>query len=210
MLHQLLMFLIMLIDKPLFTLWRLSGWDYDRQVPDVDKFMLAMAPHTTFRDYFHSIPIAIHERRHPSIMMKEELLQTPIVGWFFRLGGGFGVDRSQSQNTVEQVAQYVNQQDRMIMIIAPEGTREHTTNWKTGFYHIAIGSNIPLVMVYINYADKHVGFSEVYYPTGDIQKDYQWMSDFFEQHGYAKYPDQFGLPNVSMLKAHINTQPKQT
>jgi 1-acyl-sn-glycerol-3-phosphate acyltransferase len=210
MLYKLLTILIAVIDKPLFALWQMGGWDYERQVPDVDKFMLAMAPHTTFRDYFHSIPVAIHERRHPSIMMKRELLQFPIIGWFFKLGGGFGVDRGKSHNTVEQVIQYINQQDRMVMIIAPEGTREHTTNWKTGFYHIAAGANIPLVLVYINYATKRVGFSEMYYPTGDIQKDYQWMSEFFEQHGYAKYPDQFGLPDMSILEEHTHTQLKQT
>lgn len=210
MLHKLLMILIAIIDKPLFALWQMGGWDYQRQVPDVDKFMLAMAPHTTFRDYFHSIPVAIHERRHPSIMMKKELLQFPIIGWFFKLGGGFGVDRGKSHNTVEQVIQYIHQQDRMVMIIAPEGTREHTTSWKTGFYHIAAGANIPLVLVYINYTSKRVGFSDLYYPTGDIQKDYQWMSDFFEQHGYAKYPDQFGLPDMSVIEEHTHTQLKQT
>lgn len=200
MLHNLLMIFIALIDKPLFALWRLGGWDYDRQMPELDKFMLVMAPHTTFRDYFHSIPVAIHERRRPRIMMKQELLQFPIIGWFFRLGGGFGVDRHQSRNTVEQAADYIKQQDRIIMIIAPEGTRDYTTDWKTGFYHIAMKAEIPMVMVYLNYEKKRAGFSEVYYPTGDIQKDYQWMSDFFAQEGSAKFPDQFGLPDIPTLE----------
>jgi len=200
MLHKILMIIIALIDKPLFALWRLGGWDYDRQMPNIDKMMLVMAPHTTFRDYFHSIPVAIHERRRPSIMMKKELLQFPIMGWFFKLGGGFGVDRHHSQNTVEQVVDYIKQQDRIVMIIAPEGTREYTTHWKTGFYHIAMAAEIPIVMVYLNYTNKRAGFSEVYYPTGDIQKDYQWMSDFFEQNGSAKYPNQFGLPDIPTLE----------
>lgn len=205
--HKLLMVLITLIDTPLMALWRLGGWDYDRQLPDVDKFMLAMAPHTTLRDYFHSIPVAIRERRRPRIMMKKELLENPFYGWFLKLGGGFGVDRNKSQNTVEQVVEYIHQQERMVMIIAPEGTRKRTTDWKTGFYHIAKGADIPLVLVYINYKTKRAGFSDVYHLTGDIQKDYQWMSDFFEEHGHAKYPDQFALPDISKLDEH-NLSPK--
>ena len=203
MLYKLQMLFIAMIDIPLFALWRAGGWDYDRNIPDIDKFMLAMAPHTTFRDYFHSIPVAIHVRRRPSIMMKQELLKMPILGWFFKLGGGFGVDRSKSQNTVEQVVDYINKKDRIVMIIAPEGTREYTTDWKTGFYHIAVGANIPLVMVYLNYKTKRAGFSEVYYPTGDIKTDYQWMSDFFAEQGYAKFPDQFGLPDMAILESRL-------
>jgi len=204
MLHTLWMSLIALIDKPLFALWRLGGWDYDRQMPDVDKFMLVMAPHTTFRDYFHSIPVAIHERRRPRIMMKQELLDYPILGLFFKLGGGFGVDRKKSQNTVEQAVSYINQNERIIMIIAPEGTRDFTTDWKTGFYHIALQAEIPLVLVHLNYAKKRAGFSSVYYPTGDIRADYQWMSDFFKEHGHAKFPAQFGLPDLPKLDASIS------
>ena len=120
MLHKFVISLIAVIDKPLFALWRLGGWDYDRQMPDMDKFMLVMAPHTTFRDYFHSIPVAIHERRRPRIMMKQELLNYPILGWFFKLGGGFGVDRKKSQNTVEQAGTYPlpeAQLDRFLMFI---------------------------------------------------------------------------------------------
>jgi len=200
------MMFIALIDIPLFALWRLLGWDCDNELPEIDKFMLPMAPHTTFLDYFHSIPVAIHERRRPRIMMKKELLTNPYYGWFMKLGGGFGVDRSRSHNTVQSIVDDINQDDRLVMIIAPEGTRQRTTDWKSGFYRIAVGANMPLVLVYINYQRKRVGFSEVYYPTGDMVKDYQWMSDFFAKHGYAKYPDQFALPDIGALQSRIDQQ----
>lgn len=210
MLLKLLKVLLIPIDKVLFALWRLSGWDYDYHVPDIDKFMLVMAPHTTFRDYFHSIPIAIRERRYPRIMMKKELLDNPFYGWFLKLGGGFGVDRSRSHNTVQSIIHDINQEDRLVFIIAPEGTRQRTTDWKTGFYHIAVGAEIPLVLAYINYETKRIGFSDVYYPTGNIVEDYQWMSAFFAEYGVAKYPDQFALPDIATLKARVESpQPQE-
>lgn len=210
MVYKFLLLLLRIIDLPLMSLWRLSGWDYDNEIPDEDKFMLAMAPHTTFMDYFHSIPYAIQVRRRPRIMMKKELLDNPFYGWFMKLGGGFGVDRSRSQNVVQSIVSSIQQEDRLVMIIAPEGTRERTTDWKTGFYHIAVGADMPLVLVYINYERKRVGFSEVYYPTGDIIKDYQWMSDFFAEKGVARYPDQFALPDIELLRSRIEQKNQQT
>ena len=140
MLIKLMKMLLWIIDIPLFAYWQLMGWGWDNKLPDLDKFMLVMGHHTSFMDYFHSIPVAIRERRHPRIMMKKELLENPIYGWFLRLGGGFGVDRSKSRNTVQSIVDDIDKENRLVMIIAPEGTREKTTDWKTGFYHIAVGA----------------------------------------------------------------------
>lgn len=207
MLVKLINILVALIDIPLFALWRSGGWDMDNPLPDEDKFMLAMGYHTSLNDYFHSIPVAIHERRHPRIMMKKELLDNPFYGWFLRLGGGFGVDRSRSHNYVQSIVDDINKEDRLLMIIAPEGTRQKTDDWKTGFYHIAVGANLPLVLVYVDYKRKRIGFSEVYQPTGDLVKDYQWMHDFFAEHGSARFPDQFALPDMDKIRARVQKHP---
>lgn len=195
-----------LIDIPLYALWRAGGWDLDNELPDEDKFMLAMGYHTSINDYFHSIPPTIHMRRRPRIMMKKELLNNPIYGWLLRLGGGFGVDRSRSHNYVQTLAEQLKQEDRLVMIIAPEGTRKHTDDWKTGFYHIAVSANLPLVLAYLDYDRKRIGFSEVYHPTGDIIADYQWMRDFFAEHGSARFADQFALPDMEKLRARVSKQ----
>ncbi len=209
MLVKFLKMLLTIIDVPLYALWQAGGWKQDNDMPDVDKFMLAMGYHTTFRDYFHSIPVAIHLRRRPRIMMKQELLDNPFYGWFLRLGGGFGVDRRRSHNYVQSIVEDIEKEDRLVMIIAPEGTRQKTDDWKTGFYHIAVGANMPLVLVYVDYARKRVGFSEVYYPTGDIVKDYQWIHDFFAEYGSARYPDQFALPDIDKIRARVNEREQQ-
>ena len=201
--------LVTIVDVPLFALWRASGWAWDNELPKIDKFMLVMAPHTSFMDYFHSVPVAIRERRRPRIMMKKELLQNPLYGWFLKLGGGFGVDRGKSSNAVQTIIDDINKESRLVMIIAPEGTREKTSDWKTGFYRIAVGAELPLVLVYINYKRKRVGFSEVHHPTGDIIKDYQWMSDFFAEHGSGRYPDQFALPDIDALQSRLVSHDQQ-
>lgn len=203
MLTNVIKMLFTIIDVPLYFVWNLIGWNNDNNLPDEDKFMLVMGYHTSFHDYYHSIPVAIRERRRPRIMMKQELLDNPWYGWFLKLGGGFGVDRSRSQNTVETIVNDIEKEDRLVIIIAPEGTRQQTDDWKTGFYHIAVGADLPLVLVYVDYERKRVGFSELYHPTGDIVQDFQWIRDFFAEHGSPRFPDQFALPDIDKIRARV-------
>jgi len=203
MLVKLAKILLTIVDVPMLALWRAGGWDFDNKLPPDDKFMLVMGYHTSIRDYFHSLPATFHERRRPRIMMKKELLENPFYGWFLRLGGGFGVDRSRSHNYVQTIVEDIHKEDRLVMIIAPEGTRHQTDDWKTGFYHIAVGASLPLVLVYVDYERKRVGFSEVRQPTGDIVEDYQWIHDFFAEHGSPRYPDKFALPDMDKIRARV-------
>ncbi len=55
--------------------------------------------------------------------------------------------------------------------LAPEGTREYTENWKTGFYYIAVGANVPILPVALDFNTKEVRFLEPIYPTGNIEED---------------------------------------
>lgn len=197
MLRKFGLLLVGIIGLPIYALWRLSGWNYDGTLPELDKYMFVFAPHTSNIDYFHSIPVAFFVRRHPSIMMKQEALDWFIIGKLLRLGGGFGVDRKGSGNTVEQVIEYVHQRKNIVLIIAPEGTRHYNEHWKTGFYHIAHGAGLPMVFGYLNYKEKKMGASPVFYTTGDIQADFAFMADFYRDHAHARHPERFGLPTVA-------------
>ncbi len=85
--------------------------------------------------------------------------------------GGIPIDRSKAQDFVKQVIETFDQSEQMVIAVAPEGTRSAVKKWKTGFYHIASGANVPIVPGYLDYAKKEVGFLESFYPGGDIDKD---------------------------------------
>ena len=66
------------------------------------------------------------------------------------------------------------------MVVAPEGTRKKANHWKTGFYYIATGANVPLVMGFIDYARKEGGFGPMLMPTGDIEADMEKIRAFYQ------------------------------
>jgi 1-acyl-sn-glycerol-3-phosphate acyltransferase len=68
--------------------------------------------------------------------------------------------------------------DKLVVAIPPEGTRQRVKEWKTGFYHIACGAQVPVVLAYMDYARKVCGFGPVFYPTGDIAVDMPQIQAF--------------------------------
>jgi len=65
------------------------------------------------------------------------------------------------------------------LVITPEGTRGHTKGWKTGFYHIAHGANVPIVLAYMDHKTKSVDFSDPILPSGDVEADFKKFAAFY-------------------------------
>ncbi|WP_410968855.1 1-acyl-sn-glycerol-3-phosphate acyltransferase, partial [Salmonella sp. SAL4444] len=82
-------------------------------------------------------------------MAKKEAFRFPF-GWLFRFCGGIPVDRKRSTGLVEQMVKICNESEKFILAITPEGTRHEVVEWKRGFYHIAKGAGIPIVMAVID------------------------------------------------------------
>jgi 1-acyl-sn-glycerol-3-phosphate acyltransferase len=78
----------------------------------------------------------------------------------------------------------------MVLIIAPEGTRGRTKRWRTGFYYIALGAEVPIVLGFLDYGLKAVGFGPTLIPSGDIEADMEIIRGFY-QDKQAKHPDKF-------------------
>ena len=108
----------------------------------------------------------------------------PLARWL----GGIPIDRSQSNDVVTQVAEQYAVRDQLIVIICPEGTRKKVTRWKTGFYHIALTANVPVVLAYADYPSKTVGFGPIYTPTGNLERDIEEMQTFYQDFT-GKEPD---------------------
>jgi spore germination protein YaaH len=93
--------------------------------------------------------------------------------------GGMPIDRGSAKNTVEYSIEKFNEKENLVIAIAPDGTRKKSGSWKTGFYYIASGARIPIVMGFTDYATKTGGIGGVIMPNGDIEKDMQAIRKFY-------------------------------
>jgi hypothetical protein len=81
-------------------------------------------------------------------------------------------------------------EERLVLAIPPEGTRSRAPQWKRGYYHIAHGAGVPIVLAVLDYGARTVTLSGVIEPTGDYEADFAWISTHYEG-ARAKYPEKF-------------------
>jgi len=157
---------------------QLAGWHIEGTLPDLPKFVLIGAPHTSNWDFVLFLGVIFSLRANVRFMGKAELFRFPI-GWFFRYCGGVPVDRKKSTGLVEQMVKVSNESEKFILTIAPEGTRHHVQEWKRGFYHIAKSAGIPIVMAAVDGRHKTVRIGQVFHPTEDIEADIKSIQEVF-------------------------------
>jgi 1-acyl-sn-glycerol-3-phosphate acyltransferase len=158
---------------------RLAGWRVDGKLPELPKFILIGAPHTSNWDFVLFLGVIFALRANVRFMGKAELFHRPF-GWFFRYCGGVPVDRKKSTGLVDQMVDACNGSDRFILTIAPEGTRHHVAEWKRGFYHIARGAGIPIVMAIVDGKHKTVHVGKIFHLTDDIEADMKSITGMFD------------------------------
>jgi 1-acyl-sn-glycerol-3-phosphate acyltransferase len=158
---------------------RIAGWRVDGNLPPLPKFILIGAPHTSNWDFVLFLGVIFTLRANVRFMGKAEIFRGPF-GWFFRYCGGVPVDRKKATGLVDQMVEACNGSDRFILTIAPEGTRHHVTEWKRGFYHIAKGAGIPIVIAIVDGKHKTVRIGQVFKPTGDIEADMKTILGYFD------------------------------
>ena len=157
----------------------LAGWRTEGQLPLIPKFVLVGAPHTSNWDLPYTLLVAFALRARIHWMWKTAIFRKPFKG-FFQWLGGIPVERSQSDNLVEQSIQQFQRNDRLILTIAPAGTRQRVIRWKSGFYHIACGADVPIVLGFLDYRRKVGGIGPVVYPTGNITVDMETIRAFYD------------------------------
>lgn len=159
-------------------LW-IFGWHVRGELPDVPKFVVIGAPHTSNWDFVMFLALAFVLKGDLRYMGKAELFRWP-VGGFFRWCGGVPVDRSKPQGLVEQTVQAIHEADHFQLVITPEGTRRKVCEWKHGFYYIAKQANIPVVAGYVDSSTKTCGIGPTFRLTDDMDADIVAMKAFFK------------------------------
>jgi 1-acyl-sn-glycerol-3-phosphate acyltransferase len=134
--------------------------------------------------------VAFALRLNPYWMGKQSIFKPPFRGLMMWLGG-IPVNREQSTNLVAASALALQEADGPLqLIVPPEGTRSKTRYWKTGFYYIALGAKVPIIMAYMDYAGKRSGLGPMFEPTGDIEADMVRIKAFYKPFK-GRNPDQF-------------------
>jgi len=176
-------------------LLKATGWKLDGHAPQAEKFVLVSAPHTSNYDFLFFVAIIYRFRLKLYWMGKDALFNHPLK-CIVRYTGGIPVDRSKKSGVVDQTIELFRQSDRLAIAIPVEGTREKTEGWKSGFYHIARGANVPIVLGFLDYEKKIGGFGPEMLLTGDIQADMAVIADFYADIA-AKHPEKKSEPRLS-------------
>lgn len=160
------------------ALLSLAGWKAVGQLPNLPKFLIVGAPHTSNLDGILAVFVLVAAGLDVHWMAKKEVFGN-VFGGFLRWLGGIPVDRQAPQGIVEQVVDRFNSRQKFAVVITPEGTRKRVEKWKTGFYRIALAAGVPVVLAYADYPKKEVGIGPVLYPSGDLDKDMAEIRAFF-------------------------------
>lgn len=168
---------------------KLFRWKIEGNMPKDDKFVIIGAPHTSNWDFLLMMAIMAYFRVPISWMGKKELFRG-VFGHFFRYLGGIAIDRDQTLNTVDSIVNTFNKQTKMVLVLAPEGTRKAVPRWKSGFYHIAYGAKIPIVLGFLDYKNRVGGVLDVFYPSGDAEKEIPKIQEYY-QNISGKKPELF-------------------
>ena len=170
---------------------KLAGWKVSGQLPaNGRKCVLIAAPHTSNWDLPYTLMVAFALRLNIYWMGKEQIFRPPFRGLMMWLGG-LPVRRESANNLVAASITALQEADGPVqLVVPPEGTRSKARYWKTGFYYIAVGAQVPIVMAFMDYERKISGLGPVFEPTGDIEADMVTIKAFYAPFK-GKNPSQF-------------------
>ena len=175
-----------LISKKLLSLFK---WELDTSIELPKKCVVCIAPHTSNWDFIVGILFKYATNLQASFFMKKEWFRFPL-SIIMKLLGGIPIDRSNKNNVTDIIAEEFNKRDSLIIGLTPEGTRSLNYEWKKGFYYIAQKANVPIVLAYIDFKKKKVGYNKLLIPT-NYEDDIIMIKKYYSNIN-AKYPEKFG------------------
>ena len=177
--------------------YRMMGWKATGAAPDEDKCIMLGVPHTSVVDFVIAWCGMAILGRTPNIMIKKEFFFWPL-GWLLRKMGAVPVDRSRGANVALHNIEALQKADRMILAIAPEGTRKKTEKWKKGFLVIAKACNLPIYLGGWDYKTKVLNTGVRFWPSDDPNEDLKLIQAHYAALGYhGRHKDCWSYGNVT-------------
>lgn len=190
----------------------LTGWKFEGAPPNLAKFVIIAAPHTSNWDAFYGLSAVLALGLDARWMAKHTLFKGAF-GKFLQWLGGVPIRRDASYGVVHKVGSLFKEKERFVLAITPEGTRKKVKNWKTGFYYIALEAKVPIAMGFLDYSRRVLGFGPGLFPSGDLRADFEKFQIFYSKI-VARRPEKFNPVLLSQenfkVKEHKQTDVKNT
>lgn len=177
-----------------FLYYKVLGWKTDVSVPDLDKCIICSAPHTSNWDLFIGKLFIGAIGRESGFLMKSDWFFWPL-GPIFRWMGGIPVVRSKHTSMTTQISEVAKQSERFVLCITPEGTRSANPDWKKGFWYIAKGANLPIVLAGVDYEKKLITMNKIVQPSDNIEDDIRQIKLYYKDFK-GKHPEKFTIGEV--------------
>ncbi|MCR5181299.1 MAG: 1-acyl-sn-glycerol-3-phosphate acyltransferase [Bacteroidaceae bacterium] len=163
-----------------FILYKLMGWKTEVTISLPEKYIIALAPHTSNWDFLMGQLYSRAEGFRCDFMMKKEWFFWPL-GPLFRKMGGIPVERSKHTSLTDQMAKIARESTHFGLCITPEGTRKPTREWKKGFYYIALKAELPILLFGLDYKQKRIVCTKCVVPNGNLDMQMQEIKQYFSQ-----------------------------
>jgi 1-acyl-sn-glycerol-3-phosphate acyltransferase len=156
-------------------LLRLAGWRVDFDGLPAKQGGAIVYPHTSNWDFVIGM-LAKSAIGIPVVFWgKDQLFRVPLFGAWLRWLGGVPVDRASLHGFVGQMARELvaaRAEGRFLWLaLSHEGTRRRTDGWRSGFYHVALETGVPVALAYFDYRERVVGIEHFMMMSGDAQAD---------------------------------------
>lgn len=168
---------------------KINGWKFNSNFPDVKKSIAIFAPHTSYWDGFYGKLFLMQFNINYKFLSKKEFFKFPL-NYFFRLYGSIPI--SENKEYIDEVVSLFEKSKSLHIILSPEGHLAKTNHWKKGFFYMARKANVPIVVAYIDYKKKEIGFKGVINDVSDMNETMIKISRMYKDVN-AKHPQSFSL-----------------
>jgi len=160
------------------TVLRLMDFRVEGEVPDLAKFVIAVAPHTSNWDFVVGAAVMFALELRVAFIAKHTLFRGPF-GAVMRWMGGVPVDRSSAHGVVAEAVHGFSRVPGLILAIAPQGTRKPSVRFRSGFLHIARGAGVPVTLAALDWGEHRVRLGPTFAPGADIEQELARTERFF-------------------------------
>lgn len=176
--------------------FKVNGWQIDPQVPAsaLDKCVIIAAPHT----YLPDMPLTYTALQllgvDARITVADKYAFWPIKGPLQTMGAIWINRRTKTGrgSYIDTMTSLFDEYEKLCVVVAAEGTRSLRTEWRTGFYHIALQAGVPICLGYLDYDRKVAGIGLEVIPTGNMEEDMRKIMAFYVDIP-TKHPEKFSV-----------------
>lgn len=171
-------------------IFKVAGWKLKGSLAPQDRrCVMVAAPHTSNWDFIYARAAFYLMDAPIRFTIKKEFMGFPF-GPLLKAMGALPIDRSRNTRMVDAMIRIFEETPGdMCVMVTPEGTRKYQPRWRRGFYYVAQGANVPIVLGYLDYAKKEAGIGPTIIPSGDIEADLEKIFAFYRTKK-GKFPEQ--------------------